>query len=102
MTPTLGHPSRILAIKALRRQGKTEGEIAAMLGIKPNTVSSIECRARKRKSVGNGGAHKLRISGELLADLSDEAERRNTSPAVLAQKIVRIVARDDLFAAVLD
>lgn len=102
MKPTLGHPTRIAAICALRAEGKTENQIAAAIGIRPGTVTSIECRARRRHTVGKGGAHYLRISGVNLGDLCEEAQRRGYSPTRLAERIIRVVATDSLFDAVLD
>lgn len=102
MKPTLGHASRIAAIRALRSEGKTEMQIASAIGIRPNTVTSLESRARQRGSLGHGSTHKLRLSGEMMRELQEAAEARGVTPSVLANSIIRTVARDDLFAAVLD
>lgn len=102
MKPTLGHPSRTAAIQALRRERKTEGEIARLIGIKPNTVSSLLARAKKRGSAGRGSTPRLRLRGELLLDLAEAAEARGVSPAQLAEQILRAVIADDLYAAVLE
>ena len=102
MKPTLGYPSRILAIRALRQEGKTETQIAALLGIKPNSVTSIEARARARCSYGKGGRQKVFLSGDCLIGLHDEAERRGISVHSLATQLLRVIAREDLVDAILD
>ncbi len=102
MKQTLGYPSRVAAIAALRGKDMTEREIAALIGIKPATVTSLEARARKRGSLGRGHAYAVRVSGEVLCDMQDAAADRQITPATLANTLLRTIARDGLFDAILD
>ena len=91
--------TRIEIIADLRRQGKTERQIAAHLGIKPNTVTSMEARAKKRQTANR---NKVQLSALTHADLDRVARRRGMTVDQLAEELLRIVILDNLFEALLD
>ncbi len=96
MKPCLGHPSRSSAIIEMNRKGMTEREIADRLRIKPNTVSSMLARAKRREK------KPLEIERNLFEDLRREAWKRGTTPQNLAHQLLATVIRDKLVEAVID
>lgn len=86
-------------IQALRRQGKTEREIARALGIKRNSVTSLESRERQRASRRGIPVH---VDANLHLDLEREARIRQVAVPALLHSLIAVVVRDRLFAAILD
>lgn len=95
--PVLGYASKSEAVVALRGLGWTERQIADKLGIKPNTVTSLEAKHRQR-------AAKWRQTVEVNVhhDLIREASRRQLTTDELVNRILRNVVQDKLFNAILD
>lgn len=91
--------TRIEIIAELRRKGQTERQIAAQLGIKPNTVTSMEARAKKRQTANR---NKVQLTALTHADLERVAARRGLTADQLAEELLRIIILDDLFQALLD
>lgn len=96
MQPTLGYPSKSAAIIGLRREGLTEREISVKLGIKPNTVTSMECRARQREKA------LLKIDRNIYEDLRRVAWKRGITPEILGAKLLTVIVADGLIDAILD
>jgi hypothetical protein len=97
-------------IPALVAQGKTKAEIAETYGVKPGTLM-VQC-SRRGISLRKGGKHEPRVSLSLPTplQLSDKtmlalraaAKARGKNEASLACELLEMIAKDDLYAAVLD
>lgn len=89
------YPSKTAAILALQKRGLTERQIASRMGIKPNTVSSLASRGRKR-------ARRICVISEnLYLDLERHAEQRGLKAVDLASKLLTTIISDKLIDAVL-
>lgn len=86
-------------IAAMRRKGMTERQIARDLGIKPNSVTSMEARARRRAAKA---PQSVRVSGCVMADLTRAADARGFDVDTLINRLLHCIAVDDLVAAILD
>ena len=108
--PTLGFFSRTEAMFALRRQGKTDREIAAALGVALKTLSALEASAARKRGAAEPSARgrtvevgaAIYIPSEALKALRPHAERRNLSVNALVRRIVETVADEGMIDAVLD
>jgi hypothetical protein len=79
-------------------KGQTSVEIAFALNIAPEAVRTVVQRARKR---GDPRADR-RCKPAPFSKMNREAKRRGMTRRELERLILRFVARDNLFAAVLD
>ena len=90
-------------IPALLEQGKTKTEIAAMYGV--TLGSLVVCCSRRGISLRKGlrRALVLPLSDDVLKSLRDAARRLGKGSAEwLASELLRKIASDDLYMAVLD
>src|SRR5438132_324803 len=93
--PTLGYESKSAAIRALKQQGFTYGEIGRELGMKPKAASSLLARSNKTpKSV--------EVLGNVYLDIAREARLRKLTPEELINKLLANIASDKLYNAVLE
>jgi len=99
MQPTLGYHSKGAAIEALRKEGKTHGEIGRLLGMKPRAVSSLLCKTRQR---AERSARMVTLEVNTYHDLEAEARRRRLTPDELLKLLLDTVIADRLYSAVLD
>ncbi len=96
----------LAGIPALIEQGLRKGDIAERLGCKEATlvvrcsVAGISLRGRKRLELRVGVP--LTLSRETMADLTARAAAEGCSAAQLATDLLEMIARDDLYDAVLD
>ena len=97
--PTLGYASKGAAILALRKEGKTHGEIGRMLGMPPRAVSSLACRARQN---AERTKRIVRLDGNVFLDLERAARKRNMSAIDLAERLLYAIVTENLYDAVLD
>ncbi len=95
--PVLGYASKSEAVVALRGLGWTERQIADKLGIKPNTVTSLETKHRQRAA-----KRRQTVEVNVHHDLIREASRRQLTTDELVNRILRTVVQDKLFNAILD
>lgn len=103
-TPTLGYPSRTAAVVALRRAGRSTGEIAAAIGIPQKSVAALEVsasRARARRPAEMLG-RTVAFPSDVLDGLAAHAARRGIHANALARLIVATVVDEDMVDAVLD
>jgi hypothetical protein len=103
--PCLGYPSRTAAVLALRDQGLTKAAIAARIGIRPDTVSALECSARRWAGARAGNPDVCRsvlVPLGVLQRLAPAARTRGLRRETLAALIIEKVAEDALIDAVLD
>lgn len=100
--PTLGYPTRVAAIAALRAEGKQDPEIAGLLGIKTNTVSSLIARQKARAADRVAERYHIMLPASLYEDVRRLADERHCRPETLVCDILRTMVRDKLVDAVLD
>ncbi|MBN9078224.1 MAG: hypothetical protein BGN87_06400 [Rhizobiales bacterium 65-79] len=103
--PTLGYPSRTAAVLALLGEGKTKAEIARKIGIKLDTVSALECSARRWNGARTGNPDVCRsilLPLGVLQRLAPAARASGLRRETLAALIIEKVAEDSLVDAVLD
>ncbi len=106
--PTLNYASRTEAVIALRAIGLSTSAIAAKIGIKPTTVTALECSASRspaRRSHTSdrqqpAGAVELR-RGQREA-LRPFAAKRNLSVGALLVLLIDRITDDKLVDAILD
>lgn len=96
-TPTAGYSSKAEACAALRKQGKTTTEIAALTGVAAYSVATLESHHRNRLK-----GRRVDMPVFLVRQLSAAAEARGLKPTQLALKILDEVARGQLVDAILD
>jgi len=89
-------PSKSAAILAMKQRGLTEGQIAKRLGIKPNTVSSMAVRAKRRQK------RPVALAENVMLDLERAALRRGLTPHQLADRLLTEIVVANLIDAVLD
>jgi hypothetical protein len=93
-------------VEALLRQGFKTGEIYELMRGETTyaSVSAIVCKYRRAHGLKAFGRKQLELSLERIDfdNLQAEAEKRKTTPEVLARKIISTIVNDDLFKAVLD
>lgn len=102
---TLGYATRTEAVLALRRQGRTTREIANLIGIRVETVSALECSARR--SPRHGGPVHVRpefggVSLNTRQLLRPQAAARGMSVDRLIIHLIDQIAESNLVDAVLD
>ena len=88
--PTLGYPSRTMAVIGLREQGLSGAEIAEKIGIHRGTVGAIESSYRASVKAKQG-RRSVVISREQTRMLHLHAERRGVGIEALLQRIVDTV-----------
>ncbi|MBT1509436.1 hypothetical protein KIP88_02880 [Bradyrhizobium sp. SRL28] len=98
------------SIPALIAEGKRKLEIAEQFGVKPGTLQVMCCR--KGISLRPGGKRKplvalslpspLPLSDKTLRALRDAAKAMGTDEVSLAGRLLEIIAKDNLYNAVLD
>jgi hypothetical protein len=99
------------SIPALVEQGMNKAEIAARLGCTTNTLQ-VQC-SRRKISLRKGGPRvprqlkvppeaKLTLSQHALVMLQKNAHACGYSEAKLASELLKVIATDDLYTAVLD
>jgi hypothetical protein len=99
-------PQVLAGIPALIAQGMGRAEIAERLGCKQSTLqvrcsnAGISLRGRKRIELRTG--EPLSLSHEALAGLRARAAAMGCSEARLASDLLEVIARDNLYDAVLD
>lgn len=100
--PTLGYPSRIDAIRALRAEGKNAPEIAEMIGVHVGTVYSLESQQKKRDRYSSAFRREVDIPEPLWDDLERIARRRKVPVTRLIERLLFSVVTRKLEGAVLD
>ena len=99
-------PQVLAGIPALVAQGLRKADIAERLGCKESTLqvrcsnAGISLRGRKRLELRAGD--QLTLSQEAMAGLRARAAAIGCSEAQLASDLLEVIARDDLYDAVLD
>ena len=99
-------PQVLASIPALIAQGIGRAEIAERLGCKQSTLqvqcsnAGISLRTRKRMELRGG--EPLALSHEALMGLRARAAAMGCSETQLASELLEMIARDNLYDAVLD
>jgi len=99
-------PQVLAGIPALIEQGLRKGDIAERLGCKERTlqvqcsIAGISLRGRKRMELRVGSP--LTLSHEALVGLRARAASIGLSETQLASELLEVIARDNLYDAVLD
>lgn len=73
-------------IVLLLRRGYPDASVAHLAGVAPDVVRAIRLRCAMKP--GRTERQDMRISSPVLIVLTDEAKKRNTTPAELARQIV--------------
>jgi len=99
------------AIPRLIQSGLNKRQIAAQLGCKASTLQ-VRCSQRKislrtidgraGNKAGNKNGRNLRVNAEIIQLYEREAAERGISTRVIVQRLLEIIAKDNLFNAVLD
>jgi transcriptional regulator with XRE-family HTH domain len=103
--PCLGYPSRTAAVLGLRQQGLNTGQIAQAIGIKPQTVTALECgssRPQRERSDYQYLGRAVLVPTDVLDALGPHAAKRGISVNNLARLIVSTVVDEGMIDAVLD
>lgn len=99
-------PQILAGIPALIEQGLRRADIAERLGCKESTLqvrcSNAGISLRGRKRLGLTVGNYLSLSVEASAGLRTRAAATGCSEAQLASELLEIIARDNLYDAVLD
>ena len=101
-------PQVLAGIPALIAQGLRRADIAKRLGCKEGTLqvrcsnAGISLRGRRRKRMELSDGSPLRLSHEALAGLRACAASIGCSETQLASDLLEVIARDNLYDAVLD
>lgn len=101
---TLGYPTRTAAVQALRREGRTTGEIAKLIGIEVKTVAALEASANRWRaaSATPAPAASFAVPLNTRIRLRPAAARRGVTVDRLILMLVDAIADGDLVDAVLD
>lgn len=104
--PVAGYPSMKAATLALARKGLDQHEIAKAIGSWPSNVAAILSQLRKEgelpplaRFIPSGH---MPLDRNLLAALAPHAEKRGITPPRLAERLLTVIAGEDLVDAVLD
>lgn len=97
--PTLGYTSRSAAAIALKAEGLTWGQVGAKLGITGRQASSLAHRAQQR---AQRAVRVIEVPHNVMLDLERAAKKRGVLAGQLAVDLLRIIATDNLFGAMLD
>lgn len=110
MAPRIMTDEMYASIPALIAEGKRKQEIAEQFGVKPGALQVMCCR--KGISLRPGGSRKplvalsllspLPLSDKTLRALRDVAKAMGTDEVSLAGRLLEIIAKDNLYNAVLD
>jgi len=99
-------PQVLAGIPALVAQGLRKADIAERLGCKESTLqvrcSNAGISLRGRKRLGLRAGDLLTLSHEAMAALRTRAAASGCTEAQLASDLLEVIARDDLYDAVLD
>jgi DNA-binding transcriptional regulator LsrR (DeoR family) len=82
--PTLGYPSRLAAVLALKAQGMRNFEIAATLGVSRNVVGAFVHYGLK----SDPDTVRIAIPGDIVRSLRVHAKARGVTVADLARAIL--------------
>ena len=101
--PTLGYPSRSDAVLGLRKQGLSDAQIAATIGIEVSTVAALACSAKRTKgSRSTAHSRTIVVPNDILDRLLPCATARGVTVNVLVRDLLDVIADDDLCAAILE
>ena len=109
--PAILSPQVLASIPALVEQGLRKADIAARLGCKESTlkvrcsIAGISLRPRsggRKRTERRACKPPFSLSQEALAGLRFRASAMGCSEAQLASDLLEVIARDDLYDAVLD
>lgn len=97
--PTLGYPSRSAAVRALRLEGLNTKQIALRIGVTVSTVAALEAYENRKK-----GSRRISaiLPRDVLNGLATCAFKAGMTPDAMAEKLLTIIVRDKMLAAVLD
>lgn len=96
---TLGFDTKSEAISHLKAQGKTYGEIGALLGMEPKQASALLTNYRQR---AKRLKQNVEINRHIWLDIEREAVKRGMTTSELTNKLLFAIVADKLFGAVLD
>ena len=96
---TLGFDTKSEAISYLKAQGKTYGEIGALLGMEPKQASALLTAYRKR---AKRLKQNVEINRNIWLDIEREAVKRGMTTSELTEKLLAVIVADKLFGALLD
>jgi len=101
--PTLGYPSRTDAVVALRKQGRSDRQIAAAIGIEVPAVAALACSARRTKGMrATDHSRTIVVPNDILDRLRPAAARRGVAVNVLVRDLLDVIADDSLCDAILE
>jgi hypothetical protein len=109
--PAILSPQVLASIPALVEQGLRKADIAARLGCKESTlkvrcsIAGISLRPRsggRKRTERRAYKPRFSLSHEALAGLRFRAAAMGCSEGKLASDLLEVIARDDLYDAVLD
>jgi hypothetical protein len=104
---TAGYPSVGAAVRAMMADGLNAEEICARTG-KPRKLVSVFMSKERRRSgktsplFADRRLAAVSVHRETLEELRPHADRRGVSAAVLARRLIELVAADDMVDAILD
>jgi hypothetical protein len=104
--PAILTPQVLAGIPALIEQGLCRSDIAELLGCKVSTLqvrcstAGISLRGRKRLHLRAGSP--LNLSHQAMAGLRRRAAAMGCSEEELVSHLLEVIARDNLYEAVLD
>ncbi|MCB1476606.1 MAG: hypothetical protein H6883_07105 [Rhodobiaceae bacterium] len=93
--PTAGFPSQGDAIRAMLMNGTSAADTARSLSCTLNNVF----RSARRRGMAQA---KIWINSETVDAINAAGRSRGVSPTFLMQHLLHVIARDDMFDAVLD
>lgn len=106
------HPQKINRVVALLMQGKTTHQVALETNTNPDSVRRTASRLRKKGfpiPVQDGHGRialerrvQIVVENAIYNRLALEAAQRNKTPEALVERLLWLIARENLFGAVLD
>jgi hypothetical protein len=99
--PVLGYASRAAACRALREAGLSNGEIIARFASVGEHITSAQVSALLCYSFSACG-RRLNVGRAVIERLGPEAQARGITVTELAERLLDVIAHDEMVGAVLD
>ncbi len=100
--PVLGYPTKSEAAWALWKQGLRQSAIAEQLGVKENSVGNLIRHGRALGRANKSFRKTDSLDGVTRRRIAAAAEERGLDTRTLVNRLLKALAKDRLFDAILD